>query len=693
MNQDNIIDELQKLDQQLSNSLKQQIREEKFKTDANSRFEKNLTCFKKFYADIAQTVSEFKLRENFCLHVTESGHGNFVPQNSDVPLYSDDPITQASNQVKAHIENPRCSLTDYSGYVKGETDKRIHSFYMTKLSEALKNTQNEHQKRISSLPDTFPSGVIFGVGLGYHIPLLLENTTFDYLFIIEPDIEQFIASLFCIDWFEIIEKIDKEGNCLFIHLGIEPETFIRDLEEVAEDIGAFSIVRSFIYQHRPDEELSRLIRTWLYEYFRFQSGHGFYNDAVTGIAHTIHHVRKKIPFFIEEWQSKSLKDVPVFIVANGPSVDEAEDYLRANAGKAIIVAAGTAVATLYKKNIPIDFHVLVERPYSNYKIFGDIFPKEEYKKLNLLGLNMLYPDTTDRYAWSGLAVKGNEAGTNLLNLLWLTLTSKSVHQIPYSNPVVANTALSFFLSFGCQNVTLFGVDNGASPSGKHHSSDSIYKKKNSDESDGYTSLEVKGKQLPGNFGGYVESNELLMMAHAQLEKLVAYFPKANVLNVGEGAKIQGAFPVHSSDLLTIEDDINKKEIIEYIKGAFFKKIPVDDIPEKLIAVDKFQLICDHLISISSEEVSTRKEASEKLKRQSRYLYSIRKTPCGHLFHVLKGALLYYHCPMITQLYLYESDEYSLSIYKKLNNLWSAYLTAMRDDFAVSFEAPCDLGKE
>ena len=63
-----------------------------------------------------------------------------------------------------------------------------------------------------------------------------------------------------------------------------------------------------------------------------------------------------------------------------------------------------------------DFHVLVERPYRNYQALEKIATREEYKKLNLLSINTLYPDSNDLYKWSGLALKGNEAATDFLQI-------------------------------------------------------------------------------------------------------------------------------------------------------------------------------------------------------------------------------------------------------------------------------------
>jgi hypothetical protein len=688
-----IEEQIKVLEEKLEHVLEHRELEEQFAEEANIRFEKNLACFEKYYPDIAESIANFKTREGFYLHVSPSGHGNIFPKGSEVPLYTNDPLGQMKAQVKRNVENPFLTLTDYSEY-NDDDDKRIHMIYMNKLSKFMAETGAIGKEKVSTLPPTFPSGIIFGIGLGYHISLLLEEHSFDYLFLIEPDFELFFASLFCTDWQEIITKVDEAGNCLFFLLGADEETLIKDLEVLAEDIGAFSLVRCFCYQHLPDEKINKLISKWVSDYFRFQYGHGFFNDAITGFAHSIYHVENTVPL-LRNWESKRLDlDTPVFIVGNGPSLDEAEKFIKENEKNALVFAAGTAVASLYKKGVEADFHVLVERPYSNYKIFGDILPEEVYKRTNLLGLNTLYPDNVFRYKWTGLAGKGNESGTFLLDLLSCYDSGKGIPQLPYCNPVVANTALSFALFFGFRNIYLFGVDNGNLPCGSHHSKDSIYKQDQSDDSEsGYLCMPMQGKRIEGNLGGYVITNQLFLTAHRQLEKLISLYSGSTVYNVGPGAKLKGTHPLNVHELLPISKKIDIEEQVSIIKNDFFYALPNDTISEEIIAINKFEDICDHLVSLCESEIDSREKAADMLKRQERYVYAFRNTTLHHLFHTLRGALLYYHCPLVTLLYTYKDEQFSLQRFHEANKLWKEYILAMKTSYRQHYHEKCDWGKD
>lgn len=89
--------------------------------------------------------------------------------------------------------------------------------------------------------------MIFGIGLGYYFLILFSKIDFDYVFVIELDFEVFFVSLYCIDWYEIINKLDNDGSCLFLFLGVIFEIIVNDLKIIFEDIGVFFIVRSFCY--------------------------------------------------------------------------------------------------------------------------------------------------------------------------------------------------------------------------------------------------------------------------------------------------------------------------------------------------------------------------------------------------------------------------------------------------------------
>lgn len=686
-----IEEQLKYLEEQLESSIEYKKREQVFEHEANSRFERNFLAFQKYYPSIAEHIENFSCRDDFCIHVTKSGHGNFFPKGKSVPLYDDDPLKQAKEQVEKYTNKANFSRTNYFSSSQWESnDERLHVQYMHKLTKELSKVQNMRSKRLDSLPEIFPSCLIFGIGLGYHIPELLEKHTFDYLFICEPDLEMFYASLFCIDWSSVIERIDENGGCLFLHLGISYEDFFNEIFKISEDIGAFSVINSFCFQHYPSDEINGLIKVFFDNYYQLHQGFGFYNDATTGLAHAIHNVEQGTAFlYASHHAQQALKDIPVFVVGNGPSLDEAIDVIKQYQNKVIIIAGGTAFQSLIKAGIKADFHVLVERPKITYDIQKKIAPESGYKDVNLLAVDVMYPDVIGLYKWAGLGLKGPEASSAFLSMCSMKQYGRGITALPACGPLVSNTALSYAITMGFKQVYLFGVDNGYPLSGETHSKLSIYNDTRLKSS--FKPLGDASIKLEGNFGSEVLAAPLLALSKTTFDRLVNGASMCDVFNVGDGAKIRGAIPLHSEDVFIENNDFNKEAIIDLIKSQHFKNIELKSV-EQLVGLDEFQSLCDYLIEIGNRNFSSREEAHELLKAQQRLVYAYRKSAHPHLFHIIKGTLLYFHCPLLTLLYFFEDEQETIEQFKSVFALWLEFLEEIQKDFPANWKTKCTWSK-
>lgn len=665
-------------------------REAIFAEESQRRFSENIVAFEKYYPEIATTVRNYKPRPDFKILVTESGYADFVPEKEKIPLYGDSPLATITAQVEKNLAKGSYSLTEY-GFGIDSDDERIHLRYMHALDRIMSDLKQKELPIISKLPEKFPSAIIFGVGLGYHIPMILENHKFDYLFICEPDLELFYASLFCIDWKKIIEEIDVAGNTLFLQVGVTYESFFNVMFTLAADIGAFSLVRSFCYQHYPSKEINLMIKEFFSRYFEIQSGFGFYNDAITGLAHSIHNIQAGYPLFLnDKIKEKNYLDIPVFVIGNGPSLDAAEDLIKQFKDDVIIIAAGTALGSLHKMGITPDFHVLVERTKSTYDVLIDTLPKAVYKNINLLTVDVMYPDVLDLYKWSGFGLKGPEASSVLTQCIYYIEHQEFMPSMPNCGPMVSNLALSYAVSMGFKDIYLIGVNNGAVEKNTH-SKYSIY----NDKSLKYTTPISKSAtyKLEGNLDKDVMATSLLSISKNMMDYLVSEVAVRNkqyVYNVGHGAKIKGAYPLDENSVLITKRVLDKEKVVNKIKSDMFVK-GVIDFEQRYLEFDVFDDICDHLISISKESFETRWQASDILKRQSRYLYAFKNTRYMHLFYILNGSMLYYHSPMITMLYLYENEEETLIFFKRALELWCLYLNEIKEDYRLRWNSKCELG--
>ncbi|MBR8842637.1 6-hydroxymethylpterin diphosphokinase MptE-like protein [Pseudoalteromonas sp. JC3] len=686
---DNIENLLGQAESALASLKAQSEREGEFAVEANLRFGKNILAFQKYFPDIVDILIKFTPREDFCLHVTSTGAANFYPKGIEVPLYNDDPVLQANEQVNRNIASPNFSRTDYfSAPNTLKEDKRLHIKYVKKLADILSQVQADRLEILTSLPKTYPTCMMFGVGLGYHIELLLDKCQFDYMYVCEPDIELFFASLFCIDWSAVIEKIDQQGGCLFLNVGSTYAEFFEDIRLIAEKVGANSIINSFCYQHYPSKELNLSIKGFFENYYQLHQGFGFYNDAITGLAHGIINSRNKFPYlFASPEKRQVLKDKSVFVVANGPSLDESIEFIKQNKDDAIIIAAGTALYSLRNAGIAPDFHVLVERTKGTYDAQVDFLNEgEDYSDLNLLAVDVMYPDVLKMYKWAGLGRKGPEAASVFLAVQSLKEFGYASTELPFCAPLVANTALAYAAAFGFGEIYMFGIDNGYHTNSKTHSSLSIYKDERIIKL-GYKAPADANVKLPGNAGEIVMATKLMAISHIMQEKLIALFPGVDFYNVGSGAKVVGAHTLLTDELFLLNKTENKGELVEAIKTSFFQEVTV--VPsEETLGWQSFKELCDYLIEIGNRPYKNRDEAHKLLRAQQNVLLAYKDSQYAHFFHLIKGTMLYFHCPMMTMLYFYEQEDKSLEWFDKTLKVWQEFIKAAQVDFNDNWNTKC-----
>ena len=125
-----------------------------------------------------------------------------------------------------------------------------------------------------------------------------------------------------------------------------------------------------------------------------------------------------------------------------------------------------------------------------------------------------------------------------------------------------------------------------------------------------------------------------------------------------------------------------------MKTSFFTNITFDE-PEKSVGKEEFASLCDYLIEIANRPFHSRKEASDLLKAQSRVVYAYRGKKFGHLYHVIKGSMMYFHCPLLSLLYFYTDEAKTLKAFAAGLVVWKNYINAMKSDYPDAWEKRCE----
>src|SRR5690606_10036454 len=78
-------------------------------------------------------------------------------------------------------------------------------------------------------------------------------------------------------------------------------------------------------------------------------------------------------------QRHAFQQLPVFIVGNGPSLDQCFDYLHQYKDQVVIISCGTALKALHKHGIKPDFHAELEQNRATYEWVSQVDDPEYLK--------------------------------------------------------------------------------------------------------------------------------------------------------------------------------------------------------------------------------------------------------------------------------------------------------------------------
>mgnify|MGYP000548379680 CR=1 FL=1 len=668
--------QIEEIEAQLKGISEKDKREALFAEEANKRFENNINTFKKYFPEIATKFLSHQPSEKFNLFLNENGTANFVDYDTGVPLYGEDPLAQSKSQIEQMLKNPIMGKVDHGRveFLKNETNF-VHIDLLKSIGRIYNNaSQNLGENK--AVDERVPSAIIFGVGLGYYLNNFFDKFIADYISIFEPNEDYFFASLFTFDWAKYLKQVDDDGSYLYIGIGDSEEDMYQTLYQRAKSIGAFSISNSFFYLHYKSQSIANLVQKIKDNFHQFFMGWGFVDDALMSVAHSLG-VAEKNPNMLDQSVKlpKPVEQFPIFIVANGPSLDKDIDFIKSHQDKVIVVACNSASTALLTQGICPDFHVALERTKETYDLLEAVISEEERQKINLLVLNVMYPDVLELFGWSGVALKGSEPGTVLFQLGVFLQSKTLMPTIGYSNPLVGNTALSFFAHLGFSDIYLFGVDNGYVDEKHHHSKASFYYDEEGNSK--LDSIKMGAEfEVEGNFAQTVITEPFLFTGKEQMDRLINSFAGTNLqcYNCSDGAKIEGAKPLRSSDILLGNNATSKEQVINFVKENAFKKPHLETSLEELLSFDVFEQICNTMVEILEQPIKDRDDALKNVIDHLRYLMSFKaEERYLHLYLILEGETLYINSVLLSLLFNFGDEKNIIPYFKEALAHWVDFL--------------------
>jgi hypothetical protein len=555
--------------------------------DLEALFNRNMAFFKSEDVNLYNIFSVYKPKE-LVIRLDPKGYLNLVNIKTKQAVYPINPVDYAVKQVDLFLKN-RARININLKIHPFEYDDFIYTQALTTLDDAYNelNKGKIAEEYKSSVPMLF----MYGGGMFLQLEPLLNNLDIKRLTILEPNNDSFYASLHLIDWSEIYRYFDRDGYNLNLTLIGDNNKSLTEIRSYVTSIGFHHFPRFEFYEHynNPDltahkSEVMNLLKITV-------SSSGYYDDERIGLAHSLVNLQNGSGYLKKCLENRSSKkQLPVFIIGNGPSLDEQFDFICKNMDKAIVISCGTALGTLIKKGVKPDIHIEQERLAVVAENIINSTTKEDRAGIVLLALNPCHPSVFALFDESYVVNKREDLGTSFVN--WLK--KEQVDSLTHCNPVIANFGLSASLSLGFDDIYLFGVDCGMKDDTKHHSSDSVlhYSSSGEDEARRKKIFASGSFEVPGNRGGKVITTPTLNFSRIQLEALLSVL-KPKCVNTSNGAKIHGADYIDLDNHRLADLVENKATILSELLLNNFEKynITSQEVADNLLQMKSIVVNC------------------------------------------------------------------------------------------------------
>lgn len=547
-------------------------KQKEMQSGLNQTLNRNLKTFQELEPELFQRIQNAGFTKQLQFLCTSNGVPNLFLIEQNRFLYpAFDPIEYCDKQVEVYLKNKPCRQTYFA-----EEKEQLGQVHFRYINELLRYQRANLQSQVT-LEQTHacPCMIVLGVGLGFHISRLYESVEIGSLLIVEPDMDLFFASLFTFDWANLLTYIHNEPNReIKFFIGLNREQFKEQLE--AYYVAGRSVLADFYWsiKHYSSPEINQA-EAVTFEFFnRLNSGIGFFDSRLFALSQSIanvtqgaHYMRKlkyrgDLPQHILKLNhlTSSLKlpndilNIPMCVVANGPSLSDDLPFLRKIQDHVLIIACGTALETLYNAGIQPHFYAAIER----LKLISDVIsliPDPNYlQNITLLATDTIHPATVKLFKHQALLFKPNEPFLDILEYR-KTQQYYDLEQVYCTNPLVGNMGLAAAATLGFKHIYMFGVDNGSARADKRqHPEESVtYSKIFSDTSHNVAQEDQDVNELtlerPGNFVEKVYTNLLYNSSAYTMEMLIKNNDDLQFFNCSNGCRLEGAKPTHSATLL------------------------------------------------------------------------------------------------------------------------------------------------
>lgn len=399
--------------------------------------------------------------------------------------------------------------------------------------------------------------VVVGIGLGLHVPQLLERINPRHVVLIEPMEEFLVHSLHALDWRALSDQCTARNASLDVIVQLDPRAAQKELDELMTRFGASSVDGAYAYLHYQTDATIAITRGF-HELVGMKSiMQGYYSDEKLMIENTVSNVDTH-EFWMIDGAYQAPHDLAAFIVGSGPSLDRSIEAIRAWQGHAVVFCAGSALQTLLSAGIKPDFQIEKENNETTEARIAHIFERsggdQETFGVDLMASVSVKAGVTRLFDDKFLFHREFLSSTRMFG--------DGHDPVVGTGPFSANTAMALATTLGFRKIYLFGCDCGSVDQASHHAKDTVYHTREG-HIQGHNDMPI---QVPGNFGAPAWTNSYYLWSRWVFETVIAG-AEVTAFNCSDGVAIPGALPVRPEDLAIPGAGLDKAKVVRAIKGA------------------------------------------------------------------------------------------------------------------------------
>ena len=586
-----------------------------------ARYAENLQQFKKNLPDAYEELSTY----DWAHTVVDINDRGMTLSYKGQSIYPEDPWEFSEKQVENFIlepDNYSISLTPPE-----DNSTTIQDNHLRQMFASSGNTDVIDGYLYDRM--NTPILACYGVGCGFYLEIMLQKLNLRHLIIYEADVELLLASLYCIDWGPIFDYFNLPHKRLDIFLGEDVEELTDATIASIRTHSTTFATQNLIFQHLSSDFYSSLDKRLREKLVVVVQGYGFYDDERDGLEHTLGNIAKDRPLFTQALKPK--KQLPVFVVAAGPSLQNDIKFIQDHREQAIIFSCGSAIGALLSNGVVPDFHLEKERVTAVDYTLEKVHDPETLKKIHFIALNVVTPDAAERFASCSLMLKSDDFPSSLFP-----------PNFPHTRsvqPMAANFGIACAIDLQFKDIYLFGVDMGMKDPDKHHVSGTVHDQDEVRDLILYITPDAYAadKVVQGNHGGEVFTNACYLWGVHAAETAAGNYQKGKIYNFSDGAKMLNTIPAKSSTKKLGARKTSKADMIEQVLACFQKSdFGSNELHRSLDeAYGQIMQIASHIEKIGARKISNREELISTL---DNIYFAIFKTSHYFATQYLLGAV-------------------------------------------------------